>query len=70
MKNKIILFNHIKINYKWKKEFLKKEREEFNKINKLKQKINYFEKQGKIIKDKIKVYDVKKEVEIENEDGK
>ena len=70
MKNKIILLNHIKINYKWKKEFLKQEREEFNKINKLKQKINYFEKQGKIIKDKIKVYDVKKEVEIENEDGK
>ena len=55
-----------------KKEFLKQEKEEFNKINKLKQKINYSEKQVKIIKDKIKVYDennlIKKEVEIENED--
>ena len=55
-----------------KKEFLKKEKEQLNRINKLKQKFNYYEKQIKIIEDKIKVYEqnnpIQKEVEIENED--
>jgi DNA repair exonuclease SbcCD ATPase subunit len=55
-----------------KKELIKREKTQLSKFDKLKQKYSYYQKQIKIVKDKIKTFEQKnkkhEEVEIENED--
>ena len=57
---------------KEKEEFINTEKILLTKISKLKQKYSYYDKQIKILKDKIKIFEennpIKKDVEIENED--
>ena len=57
---------------KEKEEFINTEKIQLIKISKLKQKYFYYDKQIKILKDKIKIFEennpIKKDVEIENED--
>ena len=57
---------------KEKEEFINTEKIQLTKISKLKQKYSYYDKQIKILKDKIKIFEennpIKKDVEIENED--
>ena len=53
-------------------ELIKREKTQLSKIDKLKQKFSYYQKQIKILKDKIKTFELKnkknEEIEIENED--
>ena len=55
-----------------KKELIKREKNQLNDYEKLKIKFNYYEKQVKMLKDKIKIIELKnptkKDVDIENED--
>ena len=72
-KQKLILKKYEKQFEEEKEELMNKEKSQIIKISKIKQKFTYYDKQIKILKDKIKVFEqnnnpMEKDVEIENED--
>ena len=71
-KQKIILKKYEKQFEEEKEELMNKEKSQIIKISKIKQKFSYYDKQIKILKDKIRVFEqnnpMEKDVEIENED--
>ena len=71
-KQKLILKKYEKQFEEEKEELMNKEKSQIIKISKIKQKFTYYDKQIKILKDKIRVFEqnnpMEKDVEIENED--
>ena len=71
-KQKLILKKYEKQFEEEKEELMNKEKSQIIKISKIKQKFSYYDKQIKILKDKIRVFEqnnpMEKDVEIENED--
>ena len=71
-KQKLILKKYEKQFEEEKEELMNKEKSQIIKISKIKQKYSYYDKQIKILKDKIRVFEqnnpMEKDVEIENED--